>query len=67
MKFFVMARVSGGVTGTREAAVKAADGRSVRLFDTRDDAAAYAADLNRRMNHTYSTASFRYWVEEAQS
>jgi hypothetical protein len=61
--FIVMCRVSGGVSGTREAPLKA-DGR-VRYFDTEAEAAAEAQRLNRQMNgNPYRTADFRYWVEQ---
>ena len=63
MRYVVMCRVSGGFTGFREAELKEKEGR-VRFFVNREDAQAVANDLTSRMNHRYSTASFRYWVEE---
>ena len=60
---YVMCRVSGGFTGTREAVLKDADRREKR-FDTFADAQAEAARLNRTMNHAHSVADFRYWAIE---
>ncbi len=60
--FIVMCRVSGGVTGTREAPLKRLG--QIAYFATREEAQLEAARLNTTMNHTYSTADFRYWVEE---
>jgi hypothetical protein len=60
----VMCRVSGGVTGTREAVLKNRDGRE-QSFDTREQAQAEAARLTQQMNNNrYRTADFRYWVIE---
>jgi hypothetical protein len=61
MHYIVMCRVSGGVTGTREAPLKHLG--TLALFDTREAAQAKADELNRKMNHPSSVASFRYWVE----
>ncbi len=62
-RFIVMCRVSGGVTGTREAQLKA-NGVPV-FFDTRDAAQAKADDLLQKMNNNaYAVAYFQYWVEE---
>jgi len=66
MKYRIRCRVSGGVTGTREAWLKGKDGQEAR-YDTREEAEREAADLNRTMNHLYSTASFRYTVCETDS
>lgn len=60
MTFRIWCRVSGGVTGTREAWLKS-DG-VVKEFATREAAQAEADKLNRPQ--PYSTASFRYTVEE---
>lgn len=62
-KWIVMCRVSGGVTGTREAVLRSHD--VVQYFETREAAQAKAAELTAKMNHAYSVASFRYWPEEA--
>lgn len=60
--FYVMCRVSGGVTGTREALLKA-NGVVVE-FETREAAETKAKHLNREMNHEHSVAFFQYWVIE---
>jgi hypothetical protein len=60
--FIVMCRVSGGVTGTREAQLKA--NGVPQFFPTREAAQAEADKLN-STPRPYATASFRYWVEEA--
>lgn len=61
--FLIMCRVSGGVTGTREAALKGRDG-GVKYFESQEAAQAEASSLNSQPR-PYSTASFRYWVEQA--
>lgn len=61
MSYMVMCRVSGGVTGTREAALKA-DGE-VRYFGTHAEAQAVATKLMAQtMGNPYRTADFSYWV-----
>jgi hypothetical protein len=62
MGWIVMCRVSGGMTGTREAPLKT--NGQVRYFDSHEAAAAEAARLM-STNHPYSLADFRYWPEEA--
>ena len=59
----VMCRVSGGVTGTRQAPLKQSDGE-IRYFNTREEANTEADRLNRTMNNQYSKADFSYWAEE---
>lgn len=59
----VMCRVSGGVTGTREALLKSLG--TVVDFPSYDEAKAEADRLNATMNHEYSKADFRYWPVEA--
>lgn len=59
MDWFVMCRVSGGVTGTRMALLKA-DGQTQR-FGSQAEAQAEADRLNAKMNNRYSVADFRYW------
>lgn len=61
--FIVMCRVSGGVTGTREAKAKDKDGKVYR-FETREEAQKLADEWTKRMNHSFSVADFYYWVEE---
>jgi hypothetical protein len=61
-RFTVGCRVSGGVTGTREATLKRLG--EIQYFETRDAAEAEARRLNREMNHMRSTAFFQYWVQE---
>jgi hypothetical protein len=64
MSAIVMCRVSGGVTGTREAPLKGRDGQ-VRRFDTLAEADAEARRLRDQMrNDPYRTATFQYWAEE---
>jgi pyruvate/oxaloacetate carboxyltransferase len=59
----VMCRVSGGMTGTREAMLK--ENGQTRYFESLEDAQKVAADLNAKMNgDKYRTADFRYWAEE---
>jgi hypothetical protein len=63
MVWHVRCRVSGGVTGTREALLKE-DGDVWETQDF-DRAVKRAADLNREMNgNLYRTAIFEYWPEE---
>lgn len=59
MTYIVMCRVSGGVTGTREAPLK--QNGQTQVFQTWEEATAEAAKLNRP--RPYATADFRYWVE----
>jgi hypothetical protein len=61
--YIVRCQVSGGVTGLRQSICKSKDGTILR-FDSPEAAQAYANRLNQDMNHTYSTANFRYWVTE---
>ena len=58
--FIVMCRVSGGVTGMREAVLKA--NGVEQTFETRETAQAKATELNAKMNNAFSVADFRYWV-----
>jgi hypothetical protein len=59
-RFIVKCRVSGGVTGTREAPLKNLG--AVVYFHTLESAKAEADRLNASMaNHTRAT--FRYWPE----
>ncbi len=62
MTYAVWCRVSGGVTGTREAWMKDANG--IVRFATKDEAQTEADRLNKQMNGPYSRASFRYTVTE---
>ncbi len=66
MRWIVMCRVSGGVTGTRQAPLKGRDG-DVRDFETREAAADEARRLNREMNGPYGAARFTYWPEEVHA
>ena len=64
MIYRVMCRVSGGVTGTREALLMDRDGEA-RGFATREEAEAEAkrlTDAVRAQDHGASRASFRYWA-----
>jgi len=63
-RFVVMCGVSGGVTGSRVAPLKGQDG-AIRMFDSHDEAEAEAARLRARAEaDRWSTAFYRYWVEE---
>ena len=63
MPYIVMCRVSGGVTGTREAPLKR--DHVIRLFETEAEAAAEAARLDTMMNRNFHrTADFRYWPKQ---
>jgi len=59
----VWCRVSGGVTGTREAWLKNGNG-VIEEFDTREEAQAVASRLNATMGRN-SAVSFYYTVREA--
>lgn len=59
MTYYVMCRVSGGVTGTRTALAKA-DGK-VKTFPTFEAAADEADRLLKLYNNSYSKAHFEYW------
>jgi hypothetical protein len=61
--FNINCRVSGGVTGTREALLKS-NGK-VCFFDTEEEAQVEANRLNKKMNGPYATASFNYTVVPA--
>lgn len=58
MRWGVWCRVSGGVTGTREAWLKSLGVR--QEFATKEEAEKEASALNERMNGPYRTASFSY-------
>lgn len=61
--WYVRCRVSGGVTGTREAILKAANGVE-RVFETREAAEAEARRLmTARNGDPFRTADFQYWAE----
>jgi hypothetical protein len=60
--YYVACRVSGGVTGTREALLKR-DGK-VQQFTTEAEAESCAAALRQTMNGPYAVAYFQYWVVE---
>lgn len=63
MRYIVMCRVSGGVTGTRQSELKK-DG-TIQIFDQRDEAERKAVELTAKLNSDpYRTAAFQYWVEE---
>jgi len=63
MSFHVKCRVSGGVTGTREALLK--NMGQVQVFATHQEAEDEAYRLNRTMNNAHSVAYFEYWVVPA--
>jgi hypothetical protein len=62
--FGVWCRVSGGVTGTREAWLTAADG-SIMVFPTEDEASGRALYLNLKRNGPNARASFSYTAKPA--
>lgn len=69
MNYIVMCKVSGGVTGTREAPLKR-DG-IVQYFDTRQEAQDTASKMNyahevTREFSSVNRAEFHYWVEERE-
>jgi hypothetical protein len=57
-----MCRVSGGMTGTREALLKDGDTRNPKVFATHQEAEDEAYRLNRTLNNAHSVAFFEYWV-----
>lgn len=62
--FYVMCRVSGGVTGTRESLLKS--NGTVKTFASREDAAAEAKRLTAVYNgDPYRKAFFEYWPVNA--
>ncbi len=60
MKYGVMARVSGGVTGTRESLCKT-NGETL-IFTEKSNAEEYASGCRASMNNKHSVARFSYWV-----
>ncbi len=61
--YLVMCRVTGGVTGTREAVLKA-NGQE-QIFITREEAEAEAVRCTQESSRNpYATAYARYWVVE---
>jgi hypothetical protein len=61
--YIVMCRVSGGVTGTREAPMKGRDSK-VKYFETEAEAKAEAARVTAiNQGDRYRTANFWYWAE----
>ena len=63
MRFIVMCRVSGGITGTREGPLK--NEGSIVHFADKDEAQSQADELSDRYNgNPHRHADFRYWVEE---
>lgn len=62
--WIVRARVSGGVTGTRESVLKA--NGEVRYFATKKEADAEAVSMRKAMNGPYAKAHFEYWSEGNQ-
>ena len=61
--WIVMCRVSGGVTGTREAPLKS--NGQIKEFADAAEARAEAARLTRNMDFGCSSARYQYWAEEA--
>lgn len=61
-RYIVMCRVSGGVTGTRQAPLKSAG--VVQYFADRTEAELVAAKLNANPR-PFAVATFSYWVEVA--
>lgn len=66
MNYHVACRVSGGVTGVREALLKDGNSTSPRIFTSLEEAEAEAASLSRRVNQRlFSTVLFKYWAVPA--
>ncbi|KKM43791.1 hypothetical protein LCGC14_1562540 [marine sediment metagenome] len=63
-KFIVMCRVTGGVTGTREAPLKR-EGK-IRVFSSREVAEKLASSLMQAANNPHRTADFSYWTEKKE-
>jgi len=63
--FQILARVSGGITGTREAILK--NNGVEQYFETREAAQIEANRLNKEMNRPESAASFRYTVIDEET
>lgn len=59
--FRIKCRVSGGVTGTREAYMK--ESGVIQYYPTRREAQAIADHRNKVSNGPYKTADFSYTVE----
>jgi len=57
----IMCRVSGGVTGTREAVLKDKNGNEM-IFDTERKAKNKAKRMTETMNKDSNMATFKYWV-----
>ena len=57
-KFNIMAEISGGATGYRQALLKE-DGK-LRVFDSKDAAQIEANRLTAKQNGPYASATFRY-------
>jgi hypothetical protein len=65
MSAIVMCRVSGGITGTREAPLRR-DGQ-VRYFETLAEAEAEVRRLcAAQRDDLYEAANFQYWAEEVR-
>ena len=62
MSWLIWCRVSGGITGTREAYLKS-NGK-IKVFPDQDSAEREAARLNEEMNKPPRTADFRYQAVE---
>jgi hypothetical protein len=60
-RWIVRCRVSGGVTGTREAVLKA--NGVVKYFEDEESARTEARRLAQAMNNAYAVANFEYWPE----
>ena len=64
--FKVLCKVSGGVTGTRVAYLKDAEGRE-KIFSTKEEGETEASALNQKINgNPYRTASFRYQAVDCE-
>ncbi len=63
--FCIMVRVSGGVTGTREALYKAAG--KVMEFATKEAAEEEAAAYRRSMNRHNNGVAYHAWIVELEA
>ena len=63
-KFIVMCRVTGGVTGTREAPLKR-EGK-IRVFSSREVAEKIASSLMQAANSPAFNVDLSYWTEKKE-
>ena len=64
MTYNIMARMSGGVQGTREQLFKT--GGQLVMFDNREEANVFADSMTGKMNERYSTVGDKHMWEREQ-